>query len=103
MLTNALLYAGLLPLLTSATIAFVLQRMRAPPPIIWAFAIAFGFLTAHFALRSQTGIADSLHSFIEPHESVDWLPHLVLLALGVTVVMYLAPAGRRRWFALAAA
>jgi hypothetical protein len=103
MLTNALLYVGLLPLIGSATIAFIMRRMLAPLPIVWPVAIACGFLTAQFALRSQTGISDSLHTFIEPHEAVDWLPHIVLLALGVTVVTYLAPSGRRRLIALATA
>src|SRR6266480_4503841 len=103
MLTNAILYAGLLPLITSATIAIVLQRMRVSSPIVWPVAIACGFLTAQFTLRSQTGISDSLHSFIEPHEAVDWLPHILLLALGVTVVAYMAPIDRRPLIALAAA
>jgi hypothetical protein len=103
MLTNALLYAALLPLVASAMMAFLMRRMSAPSPIVWPTAIACGFLIAQFALRSQAGISDSLHSFIEPHEAVDWLPHIVLLALGVTIIMYLAPSDRRRLIALAIA
>jgi hypothetical protein len=103
MLTNVILYAALLPLVTSAAIAFILRQMRAPLPVIWPVAITGGFLAAQFALRGQAGLLESLHTFLEPHEAVDWLPHIVLLALGVSILMYLAPAQRPRLIALAAA
>jgi hypothetical protein len=103
MLTNALLYAGLLPLVISAAIAFVMQRVRSASPIVWPVAITGGFLVAHFILRGQSGFTESLHTFLQPHEAIDWLPHIVLLALGVTLVTYLAPAHRYRLIALAAA
>jgi hypothetical protein len=103
MLTNALVYAGLLPLVISASIAFVMQRMRSASPIVWPIAITGGFLTGQFTLRGQSGFSESLHTFFQPHETVDWLPHIVLLALGVSLVMYLAPTHRYRLIALAAA
>jgi hypothetical protein len=103
MLTNALLYAALLPLATSASIAFLMRRMRTPLPVVWPVAITFGFLAAQFALRGQSGLSETLHTFLEPHEAVDWLPHIVLLALGVSLVIYLAPAHRPRLITLAAA
>jgi hypothetical protein len=103
MLTNAILYAALLPLVVSAAIAFIMRRMRSPLPTIWPVAITGGFLAAQFVLRGQAGFFESLHTFLEPHEAVDWLPHIVLLALGVSILMYLAPAQRPRLIALAAA
>ena len=104
MLINILLYAALLPLVASASIAFILRRMRSPLPIVWPVATAGGFLAAQFALRGQSGFFESLQTFLEPHEAVDWLPHIVLLALGVSIVMYLAPAAQRpRLIALAVA
>jgi hypothetical protein len=102
MLTNALLYAALLPLVASAAIAFIMRQMRTPLPVVWPVAITGGFLTAQFVLRGQSGLSESLHTFLQPHEAVDWLPHIVLLALGVSLVMYLAPADRPRLIALAA-
>ena len=80
-----------------------MRRMRSPSPIVWPVAITGGFLAAQFALRGQSGFSESLHTFFQPHEAVDWLPHIVLLALGVSLVMYLAPAHRSRLIALAAA
>ena len=103
MLTNAILYAALLPLVASALIAFIMRRMRSPLPVVWPVAITGGFLAAQFALRGESGFYESLHTFFEPHEAVDWLPHIVLLALGVSLLMYLAPAHRPRIIALAAA
>src|SRR5690349_12323812 len=96
MLTNALLYAGLLPLAVSAAIAFVMRWFRFSPSIAWAVATAGGFLTAQFTLRSQLGLGASLYTFIDTHEALDWLPHIVLLALGVGIVMHLAPTQRPR-------
>jgi hypothetical protein len=92
-----------LPLVASAAIAFVMRRMRSPVRIVWPVAITGGFLAAQFALRGQSGFSESLQTFLQPHEAVDWLPHIVLLALGVSIVMYLAPAQRPRLIALAVA
>lgn len=103
MLTNALLYASLLPLVISASVAFVMRRMRSAPPIVWPVAITGGFLAGQFTLRGQSGFVESLHTFFQPHEAVDWLPHIVLLALGVNLVIYLAPPHRYRLMILAAA
>jgi hypothetical protein len=103
MLTNVILYAGLLPLVVSASFAFVMRWYRLPPDITGPVATAVGFLIAQFALRGQSGFAESLHTFLEPHEAVDWLPHIVLLTLGVSIVICLAPAHRRWWIALTAA
>lgn len=77
--------------------------MRSPVRIVWPVAITGGFLAAQFALRGQSGIVESLRTFLGPHEAIDWLPHILLLALGVSIVMYLAPAQRPRLIALAVA
>jgi hypothetical protein len=103
MLTNTLLYAALLPLVASAFIAFVMRQMRSPLPVIWPVAITGGFLATQFVLRGQSGLSESLHTFVQPHEALDWLPHIVLLTLGVSLVMYLAPTHRPRLIALATA
>jgi hypothetical protein len=66
-------------------------------------ATAGGFLIAQFGLRNRTGLSDSLWTFVQPYEAVDWLPHIVLLALGVSLIMYVAPTHRPRLIALAAA
>jgi hypothetical protein len=103
MLTSILLNAGLLPLIVSAAIAFILRRFRSPISVVWPVAVAAGFLTSQFVLRGQNGLAESLLTFLQPPEAIDWLPHIVLLALGVSIVMHLAPANRGLSIAMAAA
>src|SRR4051794_28268935 len=103
MLTNAFLYAAFLPLTASALIAFSLRQMQTPLPVLWPAAITGGFLAGQFTLRGQSGFFDGLNTFFQPHEAVDWLPHIVLLALGVSLVIYLAPVHRDRLVVLAAA
>src|SRR5262245_5400625 len=103
MLFDALIYAGVVPLATAALVAIILGRSSAPIQIAWPVAITAGFLAAQVLLRGNSSWAASLHTFIEPREAIDWLPHILLLALGVSVVIHLAPARRVQWFALAAA
>jgi hypothetical protein len=69
--------------------------------IAWPIAIAAGFLVAQITLRADAGYAASLRTFLEPHDAIDWLPHIVLLALGVSIVMYLAPSRRGLLYFLA--
>jgi hypothetical protein len=103
MLSNFLLYAGLLPLVASAVMAFVLRRWYCPAHLTWPAAIAGGFVFARFAMRSQTGVGDALQSLLQPQEAIDWLPLVVLLAFAVSIVMHLTrPQRRRRVLALAA-
>jgi hypothetical protein len=94
MLFDALLYAGMLPLIASAAVAFVMRRSYAPVQAVWPIAITIGFLAAQFALRADLGLAASLRTFVDPHDAIDWLPHIVLLALGASLIMHLAPSHR---------
>lgn len=111
MFTSILLYAVLVPLIVSAIASLVMRRMQAPPQIIWPVAVVCGFLAGQLVIRSAPGLAVALRSFIRPHEAVDWLPLVVLLALGVTVVEAVSEpspfgrgrSGRWRKIALAAA
>ena len=104
MLSNILLYAGVVPFAVSAAITFIVLRLRCPAHLAWPAAIAGGFIAGRFALRSQSGFAAALQSFIAPHETIDWLPLIVLLSLGVSMVMKLSgPSQRHRTTVLAAA
>ncbi len=102
MLTNLLLYAGLVPLVASVLVAVVMRQLRAPLKVIWPTSIAIGFLAALLAVRGQVGIAESVDRLLQPHEALDWLPHIVFLALGACLVPALPQAHRSRWIALIA-
>lgn len=103
MFFNAFLYAGVLPLVSSAAIAFVMRQSKSSPRSVWSIAIAGGFIAAQFGLKSQSSFANAWQSLIEPHEAADWLPLIVLLAIGVNLLMaHVAFFSRRGALALAA-
>jgi hypothetical protein len=103
MLFDAIIYSGLVPLAIAAMVAFVMRRSYAPAQAVWPIAISAGFLVAQFALGADEGIAASLRTFIEPHQAIDWLPHITLLALGISILMYLSPSHRGWLYVLAGA
>jgi hypothetical protein len=102
MLFDAIVYSGLVPLAVAAMLAFAMGRSYAPVEAVWPIAITAGFLVAQFALGADEGITASLRTFIEPHQAIDWLPHITLLALATSILMYLAPSCRG-WLSILAA
>lgn len=100
--TFSIFAASLLPLVVSAAVAFVARRLRVPVQLVWPLSVACGFLAAQFTLRGHTGFTESLATVFQPHEAVDWLPHIVLLALGVSALMIALPS-HRPWLIAAAA
>jgi hypothetical protein len=101
---TTILIAGFVPLAVAAITALVLLRGNAAPRVIWPVAIAVGFLTGQLAIKSEAGLGTALYRFVQPQEAVDWLPLIVLLALGVTAVTnHASIVGRFRTTALAAA
>jgi hypothetical protein len=87
MFTTALLYAAVLPFAASAVSAFALLRFRVAPRHLWAASVAAGFLAAQFGFKAQTSFAEACQSILQPHEAADWLPLIVLLALGTTLLL----------------
>jgi hypothetical protein len=103
MLTSVLLYAGFVPFIVAAVSAFILQRAKIAPRTIWPVAYTAGFLAGQLAITSEAGLSATLFRFIRPLEAADWLPLIVLLALGVTTVnQFVSPIDRWRTAALAA-
>ncbi len=104
MFTTTLLYAGLLPLAAAGLIALLSRQFRVSLQATWACSTAGGFVAGLVGLKSQAGLAVAARSFTQPREAADWLPIIVLLALGVSVLLFAAPPAHRRWtLALAAA
>jgi hypothetical protein len=97
MIASTLIYAGLLPLLFAATIAFVMRRFRAPPQTIWAVAFACGFVAGAFSLKARAGLPVAFRSYLRPSEAGDWLPLIVLIAAGISIIIYHAPTSAQRW------
>jgi hypothetical protein len=96
MLTDTLLLAGLLPFAASVAIALVLAQLRVSPPAVWAWGIATGFIVGMVALKSPAGFSAALRSITVPHEAADWLPFIVLLVLGTSLLFLSTPPSRLR-------
>jgi hypothetical protein len=95
---------GLVPFAAAAIVTIVARRMRVAPPVVWATGVAFGYVAAQLATASRSGASVALFSLLKPREAVEWLPHAVLLALVVTVLLAYARRPRPRpIIALAAA
>jgi hypothetical protein len=100
MFFNTFLYAGVVPFVAAAIVAFVLARAGAIPRVFWPIGTGLGFITGYLALKGQHGIGAALSSITQPHESADWLPIVVLLATGISLA-FVQPTPR--WLAVALA
>jgi hypothetical protein len=89
MILTELIYVALIPVAVAATCAFVAPRVRLKPPLTWAVSVALAYIAGHLGLASRTG--DAIALLIRPREAADWLPHAVLVALGITAITTLAP------------
>jgi hypothetical protein len=98
MFLNTFLYAGVVPFVVAAIIAFVAAQMRAAPRVYWPLSTGLGFIAGYVALKNQSGFLAAISSITHPHESADWLPLIVLLATGVSL-LFAQPA--YRWVAVA--
>ena len=91
---NELFFAGVIPLAVAAATAFALRRFGSPPPVVWAAGVGVAYIAGQFALASRRGLARAIQLLVSPREAVEWLPHSVVLAVGVTILAVYAP---RRW------
>ncbi len=96
MFTTTLLYAGLLPMAAAALVAVVARQLRCAPSATWACSTALGFIAGLIGLKSQAGLAFAVSSIVQPLEAADWLPLIILLALGTTLVLLAAPLAYRQ-------
>ena len=87
MFVNTFLYAGFVPLAVAAIFGCVAIALRATPQIVWPLSAAFGFIAGLVALKSQSGFVAAVDEFANPHESANWLPAIVGLAAGVSVLL----------------
>src|SRR3990172_7014209 len=94
MIVNELIYVAFVPLAVAAAAAFILRRMRSPPPVCWSTGVGLGYVVGQLVLSGRSGAAWAIQSLVSPREAGHWVPHAVLLALGMTILATYAP---RRW------
>jgi hypothetical protein len=103
MIARELLYVVVVPGVAATVTALACRWWRILPQVQWAAGVGLGYFVGQLGLKSRAGLARAFWSFAAPNEAVDWLPHSVLLVLGVTVFATYAPrAWRRPAYALAA-
>jgi len=103
MFLTPLLFAGLTPFAVAVAIALAARWLGTAPSAAWAWAVAGGFIAGFVALECEkSGPASALHLFTAPMDAADWLPNLVLLALGASLVLLATPSAHR-WMAIALA
>jgi len=87
MFLDTFLYAGLVPLAIAAIFGCVAIALRATPQIAWPLSAAMGFIAGLLALKSQAGFVAAVDECSNPHEPANWLPAIVVLAAGVSVLL----------------
>ncbi len=100
MFLHTFLCAGVVPFVVAAAITIVAAQMHAGPRVFWPLGTALGFIAGYIALKNQTGMAGAIAAISRPQHAADWLPIILLLALGVCLLLA-EPA--HRWIGLSLA
>jgi hypothetical protein len=95
MFTTILLYAGLIPLAIAFLVALAVWRVGASPPVVWACGVGLGFIAAQIGLKNQLGLIAAIRGFVVPREPADWLPMIVVLAIGASLLLTVASRSYR--------
>jgi hypothetical protein len=103
MLTSLLTYAGVVPLVGAAIAALVCRLLGVSPRATWAWSVTAGVLSGQFGWKSRAGYALGARAFTRPAEAADWLPIILLLALGVSLLLIVAASPQRKLMKMLAA
>ncbi|HEX4412893.1 MAG TPA: hypothetical protein VH107_04640 [Lacipirellulaceae bacterium] len=87
MFLHTFLCAGVVPFATAAVVAIAVAQFGAVPRVYWLLGTALGFVAGYIALKNQSGIVPAIASITRPQTAADWLPIIVLLALGVGLLL----------------
>jgi hypothetical protein len=102
MVASALIYVVAVPLVCAAVAAILMRLIGESPRAMWAVGVGLGYVAGHMALKSQSGVAGAIRSFLQPAQARDWVPHAVLLGMAVTILATYTSQSWRRWIGLAA-
>lgn len=87
MFLHTFLCAGVVPFAVALVATTVAAKLGAVPRVYWLLGTASGFISGYVALKNQTGVASAIASITRPQAAADWLPFIVLLALGVSLLL----------------
>jgi hypothetical protein len=98
-----LLWVGVLPCCVAAAAMFLCNWLSLPARAAWAKSVGGGYVVAQFAMAARVGWQNGFDSVVAPREAGDWLPWLVVAAVGITVLAAYSPRPWQRWIVALAA
>jgi hypothetical protein len=100
---SELLWVGVLPCGVASLVMFISSWLGLPARAAWAKSVGGGFVVGQIGLALRVGWKTGLSSLFQPREAGDWLPWLVVAAIGITVLAAYAPRNWQRWIVALAA
>jgi hypothetical protein len=94
---SELLWVGILPCGVAALVMLVSTWLGLPNRAAWAKSVGGGYVVGQIALASRVDLRTGIGILFAPREAVDWLPWLVMAAVGITVLAAYAPRHWQRW------
>jgi hypothetical protein len=92
-----LLWVGALPFCVAALAMLLSNRLGLPARAARAKSVGGGYVVGQFALAARVSWPAGFSSLLQPREAGDWLPWLVIAAIGITVLAACAPRPWQRW------
>jgi len=90
MLISLLIYAGIVPLAGAIAAALVCRVLSLSPRATWAWSVTAGLLSAQIGWKSRAGFALAVRAFTQPAVAADWLPMILLVTLGISLLLIIA-------------
>lgn len=94
---SELLWVAVLPFGVAALAMLVSTWLGLPNRAAWAKSVGGGYVIGQVALASRVGWRAGVGSLFQPREAGEWLPWLVMAAVGITVLAAYAPRNWQRW------
>jgi len=90
-------WIGVAPSVAAAIAMLVACRLRMRPTATWSTSVACGLIAGMVAQNVRVGWHTALEKLLHPHAAIDWLPWLVLVAAGISMLAAYAPRSWQRW------
>jgi hypothetical protein len=88
-------WIGVVPGLAAALAMLIARRLR--PTAAWSLSVGSGLVVGMLAQNVRVGWHVALEKLFHPHAALEWLPWLVLVAAGLTLLSVYVPRTWQRW------
>src|SRR5476649_1616215 len=100
---SELLWVGVVPCGVAAVVMFIANHLGLPARAAWAKSVGGGYVIGQVGLAARVGWRAGVGALFQPREAGDWLPWLVMAAVGITVLAVYSPRNWQRWIVALAA